>query len=135
MKRVHGKAPIRRKEERKAGTGGRQAWFHGPKVGIHGAHFFEDREEGGWKCRGCKRHSSTHAGWRHMVRTPCGTRAPASRVRWKASFDRRLWGRIMARKEAAGDDSANHEAVSMEDGKWICKICGKVAIRPTDMGG
>eukprot|EP00972_Heterocapsa_arctica_P056922 8401055-Heterocapsa_arctica.AAC.1 len=52
MTGVHDKAPAKKKEERNPGKGGRQAWFHGPKVGTHGAHFFEDREEVGWKCRG-----------------------------------------------------------------------------------
>eukprot|EP00972_Heterocapsa_arctica_P006274 919480-Heterocapsa_arctica.AAC.1 len=44
MKGVHDKAPVRKKEDRKAGTDGRQFWFHGLKVGAHGAHFFGDRE-------------------------------------------------------------------------------------------
>eukprot|EP00972_Heterocapsa_arctica_P059211 8733728-Heterocapsa_arctica.AAC.1 len=30
----------------------RQVWFHGSKVGNHGAHFFEDREEGGMETHG-----------------------------------------------------------------------------------
>eukprot|EP00972_Heterocapsa_arctica_P058530 8634673-Heterocapsa_arctica.AAC.1 len=47
MKGAHDKAPVRKKEDRKAGTDGKQRWFQGPKVGAHGAHFFEDREEGG----------------------------------------------------------------------------------------
>eukprot|EP00972_Heterocapsa_arctica_P084003 12375235-Heterocapsa_arctica.AAC.1 len=70
-----------------------------------------------------------------MVRTPCGTRAPASRVRWKIIHDRRLWPRIRARKQAVGDHSANHEPVRGSDGKWLCKFCGRVAIKPSDLGG
>eukprot|EP00972_Heterocapsa_arctica_P038409 5656986-Heterocapsa_arctica.AAC.1 len=37
MKGVHDKAPARKKEERNPAKGGRQAWFHVPKVGTHGA--------------------------------------------------------------------------------------------------
>eukprot|EP00972_Heterocapsa_arctica_P008743 1283364-Heterocapsa_arctica.AAC.1 len=134
MKGVHDKAPARKKEEKDPHTGSRKVKLHEPKVGSHGAHFFRERQEGGWECRGCKRHSTTHQGWRRMVRTPCGARPPASRVRRRISHDRRLWPRIRARKQAVGDHSANHEPVRGNDGKWICEVCGRVAIKPSGLG-
>eukprot|EP00972_Heterocapsa_arctica_P017264 2550565-Heterocapsa_arctica.AAC.1 len=119
MKGVHDKASLRKKEDMKTRTEGSQLCFHGPKTGAHGAHVFEVREEGGWKCGVCSKRTTTHMGWRRMVRTPCGTRAKASRAKWKLRFDRRLWGRIGARKVAAGDQPANHKAVRIQERRWI----------------
>eukprot|EP00972_Heterocapsa_arctica_P057117 8428347-Heterocapsa_arctica.AAC.1 len=114
MKGVHDRAPPRKKEVKDPLTGSRKVFLQVPKVGPHGAHLFKMRQGWGWERRACKRHTTTYQGWRRIVRTPCGTRAPASRAKWKISHDRRIWPRIRARKNAAGDISANHEPVRGE---------------------
>eukprot|EP00972_Heterocapsa_arctica_P018402 2717939-Heterocapsa_arctica.AAC.1 len=70
-----------------------------------------------------------------MVRSPCVTKAKASKGKWTTSVHRRSWGRRGARKLEAGDHSANHDPIRINDRKWICKTCGIYNFRPSDMGG
>eukprot|EP00972_Heterocapsa_arctica_P002400 347800-Heterocapsa_arctica.AAC.1 len=75
--------------------------FHGPKTGAHGEHNFVHRDEGGWNCSRCSKFSTTHLGWRRLVRGHCIVKAKTSRVKWN-SFHRRKWLNRIAKKEAAG---------------------------------
>eukprot|EP00972_Heterocapsa_arctica_P035466 5219581-Heterocapsa_arctica.AAC.1 len=49
MENVHDKAPVRKKEEKKA-LEEIQRKFQGPKTGPHGEHNSIDKEGGGWQC-------------------------------------------------------------------------------------
>eukprot|EP00972_Heterocapsa_arctica_P084099 12390122-Heterocapsa_arctica.AAC.1 len=94
MKGVRDKAPARKKEDKQENAENCQKCFHGPKTGVHGAHTLVAREDGGWKCETCNKYTTMHMGWRRLVRSPCTTRAKASRAKWKTSFHRRSWGRM-----------------------------------------
>eukprot|EP00972_Heterocapsa_arctica_P011980 1756173-Heterocapsa_arctica.AAC.1 len=80
MKGVHDKAPVREKEDRHKTNEGRQRWLHGPKTGIHGPHNLVDREAGGLTSGRCHNYTTTHIGWRRLVRSPCLVKAKASRT-------------------------------------------------------
>eukprot|EP00972_Heterocapsa_arctica_P113366 16436746-Heterocapsa_arctica.AAC.1 len=84
MKEVHDKAPARKEEDKQDGAEEGRKRFHGPKIGVHGAHDFVHRAEGRWKCKTCSKYTTTHLGWRRLVRAPCRVRAKASRAKWKA---------------------------------------------------
>eukprot|EP00972_Heterocapsa_arctica_P037781 5562621-Heterocapsa_arctica.AAC.1 len=85
MKRVHEKTPARKKEDKQERQEAEKK-FHGPKTGQHGEHCFTKREEGGWKCIRCARFSTTHLGWKRLVRTKCRAKAKTNRTKWKAVF-------------------------------------------------
>eukprot|EP00972_Heterocapsa_arctica_P080367 11844089-Heterocapsa_arctica.AAC.1 len=68
MKSIQEKAPVRKKEERQDGVDPQQT-YHGPKTGVHGEHCLTDRQEGGWKCLRCEHFTTTHMGWKRLVRT------------------------------------------------------------------
>eukprot|EP00972_Heterocapsa_arctica_P109795 16165244-Heterocapsa_arctica.AAC.1 len=101
MKSVHEKAPVREKEDRQERPWAEKK-FHGPKTGVHGEHCFADRNEGGWKCTNCARFTTSHMGWKRLVRAKCTVRRKTDRAKWKANFHRRKWLQRAARKEAAG---------------------------------
>eukprot|EP00972_Heterocapsa_arctica_P103350 15228755-Heterocapsa_arctica.AAC.1 len=101
MKEVHDKAPVRKKKDRQDGTEEGNNMFHGPKIEAHGAHDVAHRDAGGWQCKTCSKYTTTHLGWRRLVRAPCTIRAKASRANWKRSFHRKSWARMGARKLAA----------------------------------
>eukprot|EP00972_Heterocapsa_arctica_P075357 11116856-Heterocapsa_arctica.AAC.1 len=70
MKSIQEKAPVINKEERQEGADPEQK-YHGPKTGVHGEHCFAVRPEGGWKCLRFERFTTTHMGWKRLVRTKC----------------------------------------------------------------
>ena len=136
MGRVHDKAPPRKKED-KPTQAEAQRKFQGPKTGPHGEHVFVPKEGGGWACTKCAKFSTTHLGWKRLVRRPCQAKEKTNRLRWKRSYHRRKWSQRAANKLRRGDLTANHVPLSViEDGqaKWLCTSCGKLAKRPTDLG-
>eukprot|EP00972_Heterocapsa_arctica_P020444 3015582-Heterocapsa_arctica.AAC.1 len=101
MKSIQEKAPVRKKEDRQERQEPEKK-FHGPKTGVHGEHCFAERGEGGWKCIKCERFTTSHMGWKRLVRTKCIVRKKTDRTKWKANFHRRKWLQRAARKAAAG---------------------------------
>eukprot|EP00972_Heterocapsa_arctica_P099743 14715895-Heterocapsa_arctica.AAC.1 len=81
--------------------------------------------------------TTTHMGWKRLVRTKCQAKKKTDRTRWRANFHRSKWLQRAARKTAAGGLTANHRPEQFEDQgitKWICTKCGKCAERPCDLG-
>eukprot|EP00972_Heterocapsa_arctica_P050280 7394088-Heterocapsa_arctica.AAC.1 len=73
MKKVHDKAPVRKKEDKRR-LQEEQRKYHGPKTGPHGEHNVVDKEGGGWICNRCEKFSTTYLGWKRLVRTPRKTK-------------------------------------------------------------
>eukprot|EP00972_Heterocapsa_arctica_P084819 12494094-Heterocapsa_arctica.AAC.1 len=70
MKEVQDKAPVNQKEYKQDGTEEGRKKFYGPKIGTRRAHECAHRAEGGWQCKTCSKYSTTHMGWRRLVRAP-----------------------------------------------------------------
>ena len=136
MEHVHDKAPPRKKEEKPSQEATRKK-FQGPKTGPHGDHNFIDNGAAGWTCTICNKSTTTHPGWKRLVRRPCQAKKKTCRRKWQRVYHRRKWMQRAATKVTKGDTSANHTPVGvLEDGvsKWICTTCGKLAKKPTDLG-
>ena len=99
MEHVHDKAPPRKKED-KATQAVERKKFQGPKTGPHGEHDFEAKEEGGWQCTKCKKFTTSHEGWKRLVRRPCQAKKKTCRARWQRVFHRRKWLQRAANKIA-----------------------------------
>eukprot|EP00972_Heterocapsa_arctica_P058761 8662861-Heterocapsa_arctica.AAC.1 len=78
MGHVHDKAPPRKKEEQLSQEEV-QRKFQGPKTGPHGEHVFIDKEGGGWQWTQCNKFSTTHLGWKRLVRRLCQAKKKTSR--------------------------------------------------------
>eukprot|EP00972_Heterocapsa_arctica_P097298 14354779-Heterocapsa_arctica.AAC.1 len=76
--RVHDKVPPRKKED-KVSQEEAQRKFQGPKTGPHGEHNFISKEGGGWLCTKCAKFSTTHLGWKRLVRRPCQAKKKTNR--------------------------------------------------------
>eukprot|EP00972_Heterocapsa_arctica_P025317 3730096-Heterocapsa_arctica.AAC.1 len=84
MKSIQEKAPVIKKENRQDLREAEKK-FHGPKTGVHGEHCVTERGEGGWKCTRCERFTTTHMGWKRLVRTKCLATRKTNRTKWRAN--------------------------------------------------